>query len=378
MSVALYDDDVVRYGLIPFNLELMKLAAYYKSKNEIVVMQRKFDPDPYSKFIIRKDVADDVFPPHFNMYPQVEYGGLGFTNNKYVPLPENVDARHADTSIYEKLHSIMVTKKSYELDFGVQMRALHMRISRDGQHLWDHLESQIDTEHTATLFLHDKAPSLVEDGYAMVKELLERLSWPRAKTRLGSKFPIDVFTFEDLVRWARFPLSRFSTFCYHHYLEDEDFIRVTQYISRAAFNKGSMIPTIGWSSENQFIEHGLPQIYRQLIFSCNQRKRFSLIYDDNFFTDQRWEKVFTLINLFAQAAHDWKFPTSTMVYFCKNLYTINDPNFKRAVMRKEEAREVFQFVFEYCPELFDMFKYCRTITERGGKLYYERELNPYW
>ncbi len=48
MSIALYDDDFRRYVHVPFNLELMKLATYYKRKNEIVVLTPSIQKDRYS------------------------------------------------------------------------------------------------------------------------------------------------------------------------------------------------------------------------------------------------------------------------------------------------------------------------------------------
>ena len=38
MSVGMYDMDMATYTLVPFNLELMKLSAYYKKKREVVIL----------------------------------------------------------------------------------------------------------------------------------------------------------------------------------------------------------------------------------------------------------------------------------------------------------------------------------------------------
>ena len=45
MSVGIMDDDIVRYTIVPFNLEVMKISSYYKSKNELVVFAPEFVPD---------------------------------------------------------------------------------------------------------------------------------------------------------------------------------------------------------------------------------------------------------------------------------------------------------------------------------------------
>ena len=45
MSVGLYDMDMATYTLVPFNLELMKLSAYYKKKREVVILSPIFTPE---------------------------------------------------------------------------------------------------------------------------------------------------------------------------------------------------------------------------------------------------------------------------------------------------------------------------------------------
>ena len=45
MSVGIMDADLAAYSLVPFNLEVMKLSAYYKKKGEIVILSPSFTPD---------------------------------------------------------------------------------------------------------------------------------------------------------------------------------------------------------------------------------------------------------------------------------------------------------------------------------------------
>ena len=48
-----------------FNLELMKLATYYKQHNEIVKLATKLEPERYTKFFVRKDWDDGLYPKEF-------------------------------------------------------------------------------------------------------------------------------------------------------------------------------------------------------------------------------------------------------------------------------------------------------------------------
>ena len=80
MSIGIMDDDFVRYTLVPFNLEAMKLSAWYKNQREIVVLSKEFAPDNYSKFVYRKDYDDGEFPKDLFEYNNLSYGGLAFSN----------------------------------------------------------------------------------------------------------------------------------------------------------------------------------------------------------------------------------------------------------------------------------------------------------
>ena len=54
MSIGLYDQDMATYTLVPYNLELMKLATYYKNRREIVVLSKKFEPYRFEKFFLHR------------------------------------------------------------------------------------------------------------------------------------------------------------------------------------------------------------------------------------------------------------------------------------------------------------------------------------
>ena len=75
MSIGLYDQDMATYTLVPFNLELMKLSAYYKKKREVVVLSPYFTPERHQKFHLRKDFDDGNFIMGIEKIPNLEYGG---------------------------------------------------------------------------------------------------------------------------------------------------------------------------------------------------------------------------------------------------------------------------------------------------------------
>ena len=102
------DADLAAYSLVPFNLEVMKLSAYYKKKGEIVILSPSFTPDKNTKFIYRKDYNDGDFPADLTRASNVEYGGLAFSNNIYTPLPIEIERMRPDTEIYQKAEQIML------------------------------------------------------------------------------------------------------------------------------------------------------------------------------------------------------------------------------------------------------------------------------
>lgn len=45
MSIGIMDADMSEYILVPFNLEVMKLSAYYKRRGEVVILAPGFTPE---------------------------------------------------------------------------------------------------------------------------------------------------------------------------------------------------------------------------------------------------------------------------------------------------------------------------------------------
>ena len=159
MSVGIHDADLSTYKLVPFNLEVMKLSAYYKKQGEIVVLSPQFTPEKNTKFIYRKDYNDGLFPLNL-MSPNVEYGGLAFSNNVYEPLPLEVERMRPDTSIYSRAEPLILGAPGREREkkkiFQNMMTAEHCRLSLDGKTIWDEHPRQFKCLAAArNLMLHD-------------------------------------------------------------------------------------------------------------------------------------------------------------------------------------------------------------------------------
>ena len=111
MSIGLYDMDMATYTLVPFNIELMKLAAYYKKHREIVILSPELTPERHQKFFLRKDYDDGNFPLGIDKIPNLDYGGYAFTKGLYVPMAAEIEAIHPDSSIYSIYEKTIMSAK---------------------------------------------------------------------------------------------------------------------------------------------------------------------------------------------------------------------------------------------------------------------------
>lgn len=131
MVVGLLDQDALLYphSFRP-NLEVMKLSTFYKNKKEIVrlVMDAR-TTDQYSKVFLRKNKIDNSYPDTLLCKPNIAFGGLAFTDNKYKPLSEEIENCLPDISIYDKLIPNLKMGRIQKADF----KGSHLRLSTDGK-----------------------------------------------------------------------------------------------------------------------------------------------------------------------------------------------------------------------------------------------------
>lgn len=375
MSIGLYDDDFATYIHVPFNLELMKLSSYYKNRKEIVTLSPFFCPEKYTKFFIRKDYYDGKFPENILLIKNLSYGGLAFSNNKYIPLDLEIEKQIPDTSIYFKYKEMFSTNERFKINFNTLANSEHLRLSLDGIHLWEDYFNQIKNFNIPNnLFFHDYNLNSIENCIDIIKDLLNRFQKNKVKGKIGSKFPIQVNSNKELLNWIKFiPLENFFTIQFNGIMEDEVFVEFINTsplitINQFEYNIGSAS-----SLTNQKIISLLPKIYKQVIFSRRHKKKISLKYEDNFFIDKRWNEVIQLINMYSttiinldQKKFNYYIKDDTMFKFAKKLE--EKPRFKNRTINKQKAREIFQFVRENNYELFKLFYECSNVKLKGGVL----------
>lgn len=324
MSVGLYDADMATYIHTAPNLELMKYAAYYKQNGEIAFLSPQFKPSLFSKFIYRKDYDDGNFPSILKN-PNLVCGGLSYSNNIYKPLPLEIEKSIPDTSIYNKMTMQFGDSKENFHAFKTCLNTQHLRLSLDGENIWEDFEKQIDLAKKKSYFFHDYDLNKIKDSHIIIKDLIKGVKDP-AFGRISTKFPIQVYNEEDMEKWIYFPTS-FKFFNLNYYgLMSTDYFK--HFIK--VFNKPiQYIVTYGFKDQQDFVDNGIEKMYDQYIIACTNRKKILLIYDDNFFTDKVWEDFFLLLKLF-------------------NSRLCNSP--KKVFLETRHVNNLYRFVKNFKPE----------------------------
>lgn len=379
MSVGIHDADLAKYVLVPFNLECMKLSAYYKKKGEIVVLSPSFTPERNTKFIYRKDYNDGDFPLGLTVTPNVEYGGLAFSNNKYFPLPLEIERMRPDTSLYEKAAGLILgdmsgnRKKIYRN----MIEAEHCRISLDGKTVWPDYPRQFHSITSArNLMLHDYNLGAIDGGFETVKYILSRARNDGWATKVGMKFPVQTSDGQSLLNWSSINTnSTFYSLRYDGVIDDDAFLEwVGRIRQKAVFNQIEYHVTASRYTADHFIENLLPKIFRQVIISRSYYVFFTLIYDDDFFPDKQWCDVLRLFNFYhnsysgvPQTRFLNKVNEDTLFDFAAASDKMPRYYYHGKAMSKDEIRNTFAFVREKHPSLFTDFYECNA-KKLGGKL----------
>ena len=378
MSIGIMDADMSAYTLVPFNLEVMKLSAYYKKRGELVVLSPSFTPEKHQKFFYRKDYDDGDYPINLLRAQNVTYGGLAFSNNTYQPLPMDIEIVKPDTSIYEKMESVIMGTSSPQRKkiFSNMMEAEHCRLSLDGKTIWPDFHRQFKFLKSArNLMLHDYDLGKVENSFETVQEILQRARTDGWATRVGMKFPIQISDGQSLLNWSSIKSnSTFYSLKYNGVIDDEPFLEwIGKCREKAVYSQMEYHVTAPWYDPNHFVEVLLPKILRQIIISRSYRIFFSLKYDEGFFPDPMWEQVLRLFNYYhnsysseSQVSYYNMITDDTLYNFASKSQKV-PKGYYGDVLNISQIREIFAFVREKNYPLFKDFDEC-NVRALGGKL----------
>ena len=176
-AIGFYDEDMKHFTHTAFNLEIMKMAAYYRRKRDIISLTPSFSPEYYTKLYYYKDYNDGDFIPNFRAYKNVETGGLAFSDNQYLLLPPEIENLPPDTSIYQTQRRLFETSEVMALTFQSLTKAQHLRLSLDGMTINPQFSRQLASSFNSktNLFLHDFAPGQIDGAFEIIQDLLKQM-----------------------------------------------------------------------------------------------------------------------------------------------------------------------------------------------------------
>lgn len=374
MSVGLLDLDMKTYTQVPINLEIAKLSSYYKGKRELVAMSPSFQPSRFSKFIIRKDYEDGIYPRNLLNFDNIEYGGYAFSNGLYVPLPRDIEIQKPDLSVYERYRKEFSTTKEFTQAFETMSNAQHLRLSLDGKTVWNEFERQLwDPDNVTVFFFHDKDLNQIDGAFEVIQDLTKE-STGLMNGFVGMKFPVVVDNAADLLKWCSFkPASSFFCLQYNGIMDDEVMTEfVTKRYGKSFLRQLDYVVTIGFKDQDDFIQNGLLKIYRQIMFLRMHRVKISLKYESNFFLDPQWERLLRLFECFATTAQHLKDEKFRLKMQYDSLYSFvssfkEQPFLKKYIFSKQDARDLFGLVRENNYEVFDDFYNCHLVKLEKGE-----------
>lgn len=168
MIIGILDHDIFHWSFTP-NLEAMKMSTYYKNQRHIVKLIYKLENlNIYDKIIIRKDKIDIAFPSELFVLPNIEYGGLAFTNGNYSPMDEKIEKSKPDITLYDKY---LINKKGIkpQEDLRLLKNSAYMRLSLDGHSC----NNEVDMNNSLgkRIFIYDNNLQNIENSDKIISEI---------------------------------------------------------------------------------------------------------------------------------------------------------------------------------------------------------------
>ena len=375
--ILVYDYDYFHYpGVIP-NLECAKIAAYEKKKRNITVFHNNFEPERYSKAYFRKEYDDGLYDNSI-LKSNVLYGGRAFSQ-VYKPFNIEMELVEPDFEIYRKYSDCYGYTKKNAQQIKTLLTATHFRLSLDGQKLLPFPYERLRPRHPCVV-LHDYDLAAVPQSFELVQEIMT--ARPRGLMyHIGNKYPINVYTCEDLKKWLSIsPMGDCFYLQYNGLFTDEQIIEL---LSEPTMSLRQMIYNFTYkcASEAEFMVKVLPQIYKQALFLRRYKIKFLLNIDEDFFQTPELLNLMKLINCWYGKTFIESLPKPngrTLYGYCSSnkIAYIEPFPWQKLTVSKEQMRESFQYIRKHNYDVFDKFYSAPGVIIQGGKLEYGWERNP--
>lgn len=178
MSIGLIDQDCLNNKKDFFyDLDIMKLASYYKSKKEITkLLLDAREYTQYTKTFFIKNRFDYKVMKTLFKDPRIIYRGYAFSAQEYEPLPDDIERARADISIYDtylKFNDNLADRRIVKLISPMMENSCHARISTDSKTCNVPVERVLYKDSTG-LCLYDYNLFDLEDWYYATKDYREK------------------------------------------------------------------------------------------------------------------------------------------------------------------------------------------------------------
>ncbi len=382
--IGVYDYDFMTHTNVIPSLECAKLVTYLTKKKQICALMPKLEPEKFSQTFYRKDFDDGKVDHSIFANPKIEYGGLAFTGNRYLPLKESIELTVPDFNIYANFQDRFLSPIDQEI-FKRSLKCKHIRFSLDGSTIWEKYRQPVQHGmRTRAFIVHDANLNHIE---GVIPKLMQICNSKRRDYRsFGIKFPM-IFRNEQEIRdWA--PVLRHINLLQGRYngTISADTLQVLRVNGRFAWAQGDLnfeynVAT-GSHSEDDFIMNALLEIYKQVLFLRTGDIQLSLVIDNNFPISQELENLITLFNLFIrggwQETNRGTAHNITLVEYLKggNMEQISPHRLAGTKIRRlpnlENARDSFRYIQQKNPKLFQLFYTAREAYYHDGGIYYEQ------
>lgn len=362
-TYGVYDYDFMTYENVIPNLECAKLVTYYRQHNQLAVLSPVLNPGPYTKFFIRKEYDDGNFPREF-FYRASEYSGRAFTKDKiYIPLPPEIEKTVPNMHIYDQYADHFGRKGAELSQIKRILNCAHIRLAPDSKNIltMDELQPNFDNR-VSGIFLHDYDLA----GLKAYDRILELSNQREFKTKeginpypIGNKFPIRVYSSEELAQWSKIKTIPGAFFLEYYGLMDDKVLYNLCLDNQRMAKQIWYNVSYGCSSENDFLMNRLEKIFVQVLFLRRANVKILLNYDDKIIVTKELQDLIELLNTWLRFSYTKSFAphTQNLYKFCRDnaYFHYTSWAFQTVTLTVEEMRDVFQFIRERNYNLFKMF-----------------------
>lgn len=375
-TIGVMDFDFMNYENVIPNLECAKLCTYFHNKKEIAVLTPYLAPAQFTRFYVRKDYDEGIYPKQL-FAENCTYGGRAFNSKQYVPLEPVIERTIPNMHIYDKYISHYGKTATAQAQCKRILNCAHIRLSTDGKtpKTITQLKRIIDTGRYTGIIFHDYDLGTVDDACDLIKELSDTRKFVTKlginPYTIGNKFPIQIWSARQLSQWLKINAMPNIFFMQYNGLFDNqllfDLCEQNKRMARQVYyNISECLTPI-----NDFLITFAPEIFKQVLFLRRQHIKVLLTYDEFLEIPIEVKNFIELLNCWLSFTWQENFiPLTQSLYtFCAHYKKLQYTtwSFRTITVSVDDARNMFQYMRENNYELFKMFYEWDAVTFKGGE-----------